>query len=104
MKISVIFWYVDASQQKKCYKKTIFGFRPFLAVFNQKQPKKEKKKLAKSKPFDEIWYVDASQQKNATKKHFLDFALFWSFFNQKIPKIDQNRRKFSKSKPFDEIF
>ena len=32
MKFSEI-WYVDASQQKKCYKKTFFGFRPFLAVF-----------------------------------------------------------------------
>ena len=32
MKFSEI-WYVDASQQKKCYKKTIFGFRPILAVF-----------------------------------------------------------------------
>ena len=38
MKFSEI-WYVDASQQKKCYKKTFFGFRPFLAVFNQKQSK-----------------------------------------------------------------
>ena len=28
MKFSEI-WYVDASQQKKCYKKTFFGFRPF---------------------------------------------------------------------------
>ena len=35
MKFSEI-WYVDASQQKKCYKKTFFGFRPFLAVFKPK--------------------------------------------------------------------
>ena len=32
-------WYEHAFQQKKCYKKTFFGFRPFLVVFNQKQPK-----------------------------------------------------------------
>ena len=32
MKFSEI-WYVDASQQIKCYKKTYFGFWPFLAVF-----------------------------------------------------------------------
>ena len=32
MKFSEI-WYVDASQQKKFYKKTFLGFRPFFAVF-----------------------------------------------------------------------
>ena len=32
MKFSEI-WYLDASQQQKCYKKTFFGFWPFLAVF-----------------------------------------------------------------------
>ena len=33
MKFSEI-WFVDASQQQqKCYKKTFFGFQPFLAVF-----------------------------------------------------------------------
>ena len=42
MKFSEI-WYVDASQQKKCYKKTFFGFPPFLAVFNQKTAKIDKK-------------------------------------------------------------
>ena len=42
MKFSEI-WYVDASQQNKSYKKTFFGFRPFLAVFNQKTAKIDKK-------------------------------------------------------------
>ena len=53
MKFSEI-WYVDASQQRKCYKKTFFGFWPF---FNQKTAKIDQKlrKLAKSKPFDEIF-------------------------------------------------
>ena len=31
MKFSEI-WYVDASQQKKCFKKPFFGFQPFLTV------------------------------------------------------------------------
>ena len=29
-------WYVDAFQQKKCYKFIFFGFRPFLTVFQPK--------------------------------------------------------------------
>ena len=107
MKFSEI-WYVDASQQQKCYKETFSGFRPFLAVFQPKNSQKKRwRKLAKSKPFDEIseiWYVDVSQQtKNATTKSFLDFGLFWPF-NQKTAKIDQKWRKLAKSKPFDEIF
>ena len=60
-------WYVDASQQKKCYKKTCFEFRPFWPFFNQKQPKKERKKNCqnpnRSMKFSENWYVDASHQK-----------------------------------------
>ena len=52
MKFSEI-WYLDAFQQRKCYKKTFFGFWPFLAVFNQKTEKK--KKMPKPKPFDEIF-------------------------------------------------
>ena len=68
MKFSEI-WYLDASQQKKCYKKSFFGFRPFLAVFNQKTAKKLKKNWQNPNrlmKFSEIWYVDAFQQKNAT--------------------------------------
>ena len=38
MKFSEI-WYVDASQLKKMLQKNFFGFRPFLAVFNQKTVK-----------------------------------------------------------------
>ena len=42
-------WYVDASQQNKCYKKTFFGFRPFFGRFlTKKQPKLTKmKKIGK---------------------------------------------------------
>ena len=83
MKFSEI-WYVDASQQKKCYKKNFFGFRPFLAVFNQKTAKKNLKKNWQNPnllmKFSEIWYIDASQQKNATKKVFFGFRLFLVVF------------------------
>ena len=42
MKFSEI-WYVDASQQTKNATTFFFGFRPFLAVFNQKTAKIDKK-------------------------------------------------------------
>ena len=63
MKFSEI-WYVDASQQKKCYKKPFFGFRPSLAVFNQKTAKIDKNEENWQNPnrsmkFSEIWYLDA---------------------------------------------
>ena len=45
-------WYVDASQQKNATKKLFLDFGLFWPFFNQKQPKK---KLAKSKPFDDIF-------------------------------------------------
>ena len=51
-------WYVDASQQKKCYKNTIFlDFGLFWPFFNQKTAKIDKKwrNLPNSKPFDEIF-------------------------------------------------
>ena len=35
--------YVDASQQKNATKKLFSGFRPFLAVFNQKTAKIDQK-------------------------------------------------------------
>ena len=84
MKFSEI-WYVNASQQKTCYKKTLFGFRPFLAVFNQKTAKKIKKNwqnLNRLK-FSEIWYVDASQQKKCYKKTFFGFRPFLAVFQRK---------------------
>ena len=36
-------WYVDASQQKKCYKKTFLDFGLFWPFFNQKTAKIDKK-------------------------------------------------------------
>ena len=41
MKFSEI-WYVDASQQRKCYEKTFFGFPPFFSRFLTKKQPKEK--------------------------------------------------------------
>ena len=38
MKFSEI-WYVDASQQKKCYKKPFLDFGLFWPLFNQKTAK-----------------------------------------------------------------
>ena len=95
MKFSEI-WYVDASQQKKCYKKSFFldsGF--FLSFLTKKTAKIDKNEENWHNPnrlmkFYEIWYVDASQQNRMLKKIvFLDFGLFWPFFNQKTAKIDQ---------------
>ena len=53
MKFSEI-WYVDASQQTKMPQKNLFWI---LAFFNQKTAKIDKKlrRLAKSKPFDDIF-------------------------------------------------
>ena len=49
-------WYVDASQQNKMLQKNFFlDFGLFWPFFNQKQPKKNEKKMAKSKPFDDIF-------------------------------------------------
>ena len=64
MKFSEI-WYVDASQQKKCYKKTLFWILAFFGRFlTKKQPKLSKNEENWQNPnrlikFSEIWYVDA---------------------------------------------
>ena len=94
MKFSEI-WYVDASQQKKCYKKKFFldsGF--FWSFFNQKKAKIDKNEenwqnQNRLMKLSEIWYLDASQQTKCYNYFSLDFGLFWPFFNQKTAKIDQ---------------
>ena len=49
-------WYVDASQQQKMLQKNFFWILAFFCRFlTKKQPKKEEKKMAKSKPFDELF-------------------------------------------------
>ena len=85
-------WYVDLSQQRKCYKKTFFWIPAFFGRFStKKQPKNsQKNNFPKFKPFDEIfWNLECRcfpTTKNATKKLFLEFGLFWPFFNQKTAK------------------
>ena len=75
MKFSEI-WFVDASQQKKCYKKIIFWISAFFGRFlTKKQPKLTKNEenwqnqncLMK---FSEIWYLNASKQKKIKKTIF----------------------------------
>ena len=80
MKFSEI-WYVDALQQKKCYKKTFFGFRPFWSFSNQKTAKIDKNEENCQNPnrsmkFSEILYVDASQHKKCYKKTFFWISAF----------------------------
>ena len=71
---------------KKCYKKTFFGFQPFFCRFLTKKTAKIDKndenwqnpnRLMK---FSEIWYVDASQQKKCYKKTFFGFWPFLAVF------------------------
>ena len=108
-----IFWNLVCRcfpKRKKCYTIFFLDFGLFWLFFNQKTTKIDQKwrKLAKSKPFDEIFWNFVCRcfpSKNIIQKFFfLDFGLFWPFFNQKTAKIDQKWRKLAKSKPFDEIF
>ena len=110
MKLSKI-WYVDASQQQKNAPKKLFlDFGLFWPFSTRKQLKIDQKwrKLAKSKPFDEIFWNFVCRcfltKENAKKNLFLDFGFFLPFFNQKTAKIYQKWRKLAKFKPFDEIF
>ena len=111
MKSSEI-WNVDASQQKKCYKKTFFGFWPFLADFNQKTAKIDQKwrKLAKSKPFDEIFWnlvCRCFPTKKMLQFFFVDFAFFGRFLPKKQPKlkkIEENWQNPNRLMNFSEIW
>ena len=108
MKFSEI-WYVDASQQNEMLQKIFFWISAFFGRFlTKKQPKLTQRwrKLAKSKPFDEIfWNLVRScfpTTKNATKKDFSYFGLFWPFLTKNKPKKNwQNPNRFIK---FSEIW
>ena len=88
-------WNVDASQQKKCYKKTLFGFRPFWPFFNQKTSKLTKNEENWQNPnrlmkFSEIMYVDASQRIRIhleARFSILAFSSLFAIFWQKMNKI-----------------
>ena len=90
-------WYVDVSQQKKCYKKNatkklFLDFGLFWPFFNQKTAKIVQKKEDWQNPyrlmtFSEIWYVDAFQQNKCYK--FIYFG-FRPFLTVSQPKNSQN--------------
>ena len=90
MKFSKI-WYVDASQQKKCYKKT-FCISAFFGRFLTKTAKIDQKwrKLAKSKPFDEIFWNSVCIC--FPIKKMLQTFFFWilAFFGRFLTKNSQN--------------
>ena len=81
MKFSEV-WYVDASQQKKCYK-NFFWIPAFFSRFlTKKQPKLTKNEenwqnLNRLMKFSEICYEDASQQQQKMlQKTFFGFRPF----------------------------
>ena len=79
MKFSEI-WYVDASQQTKCYKKTFLAFfGRFLTKETVKLTKNEENwhNLNRLMKYSDIWYEDASQQKKMLQK---TFCRLWAFF------------------------
>jgi len=106
--------YVYVSQQKKMLQKNSFLIWAFLfAFFGQKTAKIDKKlrKLAKSKPFDEIFWNLAcrcfSTQENATKKHFsvsAFFGLFWPKKQSKLTKNEENCQNPNVLNFFSEIW
>ena len=86
-----------------------FRFLPFFGLFLTKKGLNWQKwrKLAKSKPFNEIFWnlvCTCLSQKKSYKKLFFNFGIFWPFFYQKTAKIDQKWRKFPKSNPLDKIY
>ena len=95
MKFSEI-WYVDASQQKKCYKKSFFWiFCLFWPFFNQKTAKIDQKwrRLAKSKPFDDIFWnlvCRCFPTKKMLQFFFWISAFFDRFSTKKQPKLTKN--------------
>ena len=99
-------WYVDAYQQRKCYKKTIFRILHLLALFGQKTVKKQQKFTKNEEnlqnsirlmKFSEIWYVDASQQKKCYKNIFFGFRPFLAVFKpKKLTKLTKNKLKTGK--------
>ena len=92
MKFSEI-WYVDAFQQRKCYKKN--WIPAFFGRFSTKKQLKNIQKYNWQNPnrlmkFSEIWYVDASQQKKMLQIYFWISAFFGRFLTKKLPKLTKN--------------
>ena len=86
-------WYVDAFQQKKCYKFFFYmDFGLFDRFSTKKQPKLTKNEESWQNPnramkFSKNWYVDASQQQKMLQKTFIGFRPFLAVFQ---PKNSQN--------------
>ena len=94
--------------KENAIKKLFLDSRLFWPFFNQKNSKKQKKKkLPKSKPFNEIFWnlvcICFLVKVNSPQSPIFDFCLFWPFLTKKGVNW-QKWRKFAKSKPFDEIF
>ena len=80
---------------KKCKKKLYFDFGLCWPFFNQKTSKIDQKwrKLAKSKPFDEIFW-NLVCRCFPTKKIYKHFFLgFWSFFGRFLTKKQRKKKK-----------
>ena len=92
--------------------KNSFEFRPFLAVFNRKQPKLTKNEENWQNPnrlmkFSEIWYVDASQQNKMLQKNFFWISAFFGRFltKKQQPKlIEENLEYPNRFVKFSEIW
>ena len=97
MKFSEI-WYVDVSQQRKCYKKTFFYFGVFWPFFDKKTAKIDQNEETWQNPprlmkFSELWYVEASQQTKCYKKSFFWIpAFFGCFLTKKQAKLTKMKK------------
>ena len=85
--------------KRKCYKKIISRFWHVLAFCWQKTAKIDKKwrKLAKSKPFDEIFWnlvCRCFPTKKCYKKTFWISAFFGRFLTKKQPKLTKNEENW----------
>ena len=90
-------WFVNASHQKKIQQKIYFSI---LAFFGKKKLDKidqKWRKLAKSKPFDNIFWNLICRcfptKENATKNCFSISVFFGLFVGQKAAKIDLKKMK-----------
>ena len=85
-------WYVDAFQQKKCYKKNFFSISAFFGqkITAKKTAKNEENWQNSNRfmEFSEFWYVDTSQQKKMLQKNYFSISAFLGLYMAK--KSSQN--------------
>ena len=93
----------------KIHQRARFLIFAFFGLFLTKKGRNWKKwrKLAKSKPFDEIFWNLVCRcilvNENSPQSPIFDFCLFWPVLTKK-GRNWQKWRKLAKSKPFNEIF